>query len=42
VVWSFLQIFLPMPPIGKTIFALLGARSHPARPRRMGLYNLHV
>jgi len=29
VVWSFLQIFLPVPPIGKTIFALLGARFTP-------------
>lgn len=25
-VWSFLQIMFPMPPIGKSIFALLGAR----------------
>lgn len=25
IAWSFLQIVFPMPPVGKTIFALFGA-----------------
>ncbi len=36
VVWSFLQIVFPMPPVGRTIFALLGAHT-PAPPELCAL-----